>query len=800
MKLKTLAITIGAMLLAFNLSAQSAAELQMAKKMAKAQGYSDAEINALINQQMGLTGGKDGVKTVDPTKKITRTPAETMNEEQFTKYQDSVWVDAPKEMTLVEKLAKLEEYEKKEESDKVYGHDIFESPYLNFMPSYNIPTPANYKLAAGDEIVIDVWGAVYQTFTQEISPEGSIIVPELGPVYLIGQTIEQAEKTLKVALGKIFSGINSEEPTTFFRISLGQIRSFAINVVGDVKKPGTYTLPSLSTVSSALYLAGGPSKTGSVRDIRIYRNNKLVEKFDLYKFMLDGNFKTNLRLEDNDLIKVSPYVNLVKVAGHVKRPMTYEMVDGETVSKLIEYAGGFAGDANQERIHITRQKGVRSESFDVTRKDFASFQLMDGDSITVSTNIVENRNRVVIEGAVWHQGSYAISDTLNTLQQLIAAAGGVKDDVYKERGYIQRFNERRDTIALHFNVDNVLNGTEEVMLMPDDSIRIFAHREFEKRSFVYTYGEVNKPDTFVFRPGMTLGDIILLSDGFTLGAAKSNVDVARRNSENAKEAGDTIATVFNFNLEENPQDLNFELAPFDIVFVRVLPNYKQQQTITVEGQVNFPGRYVVEKSVVRISDVIKKAGGVNKDAYVRGATVERKLTDAEYDRAVAAREMALRQIDADPALIPEINREERYKVGIDLQAALDNPGSFADVVLQEDDIVSIPKMNNTVKISGGVLYTNVVTYDPSLKPKDYIDMAGGYTKGSIRKNTYIVYMNGKVSKKGTSKYKVEPGCEIIVPVKDMSQQRGVSAAEIMSIASSTASVAAMVVSMINSLK
>ena len=800
MKLKTLAITIGAMLMAFNLSAQSAAELQMAKKMAKAQGYSDAEINALINQQMGLTGGKDGVKTVDPTKKITRTPAETMTEEQFTKYQDSVWVDAPKEMTLIEKLAKLEEYEKKEESDKVYGHDIFESPYLNFMPSYNIPTPANYKLAAGDEVVIDLWGAVYQSLTQEISPEGSIIVPELGPVYLIGQTIEQAEKTLKVALGKIFSGINSEEPTTFFRISLGQIRSFAINVVGDVKKPGTYTLPSLSTVSSALYLAGGPSKTGSVRDIRIYRNNKLVEKFDLYKFMLDGNFKTNLRLEDNDLIKVSPYVNLVKVAGNVKRPMTYEMVDGETVSKLIEYAGGFAGDANQERIHITRQKGVRSESFDVTRKDFASFQLMDGDSITVSTNIVENRNRVVIEGAVWHQGSYAISDTLNTLQQLIAAAGGVKDDVYKERGYIQRFNERRDTIALHFNVDNVLNGTEEVMLMPDDSIRIFAHREFEKRSFVYTFGEVNKPDTFVFRPGMTLGDIILLSDGFTLGAAKSNVDVARRNSENTKVAGDTIATVFNFNLKENPQDLNFELAPYDIVFVRVLPNYKQQQTITVEGQVNFPGKYVVEKSVVRISDVIKKAGGVNKDAYVRGATVERKLTDAEYDRAVAAREMALRQIDADPELIPEINREERYKVGIDLQAALDHPGSFADVVLQEDDIVSIPKMNNTVKISGGVLYTNVVTYDPSLKPKDYIDMAGGYTKGSIKKNTYIVYMNGKVSKKGTSKYKVEPGCEIIVPVKDMSQQRGVSAAEIMSIASSTASVAAMVVSMINSLK
>lgn len=799
MKLKTLLITIGALLLSFSLSAQSAAQLQMAKQMAKAQGYSDAEINALMNQQMGLAGDKNGVKTIDPTKKITRTPSETMTEEEFTRYQDSVWVDSPKELTLVEKLAKLEEYEKKEESDKVYGHDIFESPYLNFMPSYNIPTPANYKLAAGDEVVIDVWGAVYQNLTQEISPEGSILIPDLGPVYLVGQTIKQAEKTLKNALGKIYSGINGDNPNTYFRLSLGKIRSFAINVVGDVKKPGTYTLPSLSTMSSALYLAGGPSKTGSVRDIRLYRNNKLVEKFDLYKFMLDGEFKTNIRLEDNDLIKVSPYVNLVKVAGSIKRPMTYEMVDGESVSKLLEYAGGMASDANQERVHITRKKGTRAESFDVKKAEFSSFQLMDGDSITVYTNIVENRNRVHIEGAVWHQGSYAITNTMNTLQQLIEAAGGVKDDAYTDRGYIQRFNERRDTIALHFSVENVINGSEEVMLMPDDSIRIFAHRELEKRTFVYTVGEVNKPDTFVFRPGMTLGDVILLSEGFSIGASKTNINVARRNIDDAVVAGDTIATVFSINLEEEPQELNFELEPYDIVFVRVLPNYKQQQTISVEGQVNYPGKYVVEKNVVRISDVIKKAGGLSKDAYVKGATIERKLTEAEYERAVAAREMALRQVGVDSTMIAHVNRDERYKVGIDLEAALNNPGSYADVVLQEEDIIDVPKMNNTVKISGGVLYTNVVTYDPSLKPSDYIDMAGGYTRGAIKRNTYIVYMNGNVSRKGTSRYKVEPGCEIIVPVKDMTQ-KSISAAEVMSIASSTASVAAMVVSMINSLK
>lgn len=788
MKLRTLAITIGALLLSFSISAQTAAEIEMAKKMARAQGYSESEINAMINKQKG--GNNQTTTTVS---KVDRTPKDMVSTQLPSQNLEQMQTGDPKSdlPTLEEVMAK----------SQIYGHAIFQSPNLNFLPSYNIPTPANYKLAAGDEVVIDIWGAVYQNMTQEISPEGSITIPDLGPVYLAGQSIEQAEKSLKVQLGRIYSGITADEPTTFMRLSLGRIRSFSINVVGDVKKPGTYTLPSLATITSALYVAGGPTEIGSVRNIKIYRNNKLLKTFDLYKFMLDGDFQSNVRLEDNDLIKVGAYTNLVKVAGEVKRPMIYEMTNGETVSKLLEYSGGFTGNANVQRIHITRKSGERAESFDVIGRDFASFQLLDGDSLTVMTNIQDNKNRVYIKGSVWHQGSYAISDTLNTLQQLIAAAGGVKDDVYKERGYIQRFNERRDTIALHFSVENVLNGSEEVMLMPDDSIRIFAHRELEKRTLVYTFGEVNRPDTFVFRPGMTLGDVILLSGGFTVGAAKSNIDVARRNvNDGDKVAGETISTVYNFNLLENPQDVDFELAPYDIVFVRVAPNYKKQQTITVAGEVNFPGKYVVEKNVVRISDVIKKAGGANRDAYIKGATIERKLTDAEYKRAVTARKMAISQVGVDSTMIEQIDRNDRYNVGIDLQAAIDNPGSYADVVLQEGDIINIPKMNNTVKISGGVLYTNVVTFNPSMKPKDYINMAGGYTKGAIKKNTYIVYMNGNVSRKGTSKYKVEPGCEIVVPVKSKEQMQRVSAAEIMSIASSTASVAAMVVSMINALK
>ena len=780
MKLRTLAITIGALLLSLSLSAQTAAEIEMAKSIARSKGYTDSQINEMISKQQG--GGTSSNAQVVP--EVSRTV--TTNE-----------VAAAVE-NVPEGSADVKVDDKK---SGIYGHDIFKSPDLNFVPSYNMPTPADYKLAAGDEIVIDIWGAVYMNISQTISPEGSITIPDLGPLYLTGQTIAQAEKLLKNQLSRIYSGIGGDNPTTFLRLSLGRIRSFTVNVVGDVERPGTYTLPSLSTVFSALYLSGGPTDIGSVRDVRIYRNNKLYKTFDIYKFVVDGDFSANIRLEDNDLIKVSPYTNLVTIEGKIKRPMIYEIKDNETIATVLGYAGGFLSDANDQKVHVVRIKGERTESFDVVRKDFASFKLQDGDKVSVASNIVDNKNSVFIEGSVWHQGTYAISDTLQTLQQLIAAAGGVKDDVYEDRGYIQRFNEKRDTIALHFSVKNVLNGTEEVMLMPDDSIRIFAQHELEKRTLVYTYGELNAPNIFVYRPGITLGDVILMSGGFTVGAARSNIDVARRNvNDGEMESSDTISTVYNFNLLENPQDVDFKLAPYDMVFVRVAPNYKKQQTVTVAGEVNFPGTYVVEKNVVRISDVIKRAGGVNRDAYVQGATIQRRLTDAEYQRALTARKMALKQAGVDSTMIDEVNRDERYNVGIDLQAALDNPGSYADVVLQEGDIINIPKMNNTVKISGGVLYTNVVTYDPSLKPKDYINMAGGFTKQSIKKSTYIVYMNGKVSRKGTSAFKVEPGCEIIVPVKDVEQMKRVSAAEVMSIASSTASVAAMVVSLINSLK
>lgn len=779
MKLKTLAITIGAFLLSLSLSAQTAAEIETAKNIARSYGYSDSEINAMMNKQQGGGGAAASAQAV-PQVARTVTTSE---------------VAAGLDVTAVGGSA-LEA-----ENDGIYGHDIFKSPDLNFVPSYNMPTPADYKLAAGDEIVIDIWGAVYMNISQTISPEGSITIPDLGPIYLTGHTINETEKILKGQLSRIYSGIAGDNPTTFLRVSLGRIRSFTINVVGDVERPGTYTLPSLSTIFSSLYLAGGPTRIGSIRDIKVYRNNKLYKSFDVYDFIVDGDFSANIRLEDNDLIKVGPYTNLVSIGGKVKRPMTYEIKDGETVQDVLYYAGGFAKDANVASVHLTRVRGDRKESYDISANNFSSFKLTNGDAISVRANIGENRNIVSIGGPVWHPGTYAISDTLTTLQQLLKAAGGVKEDTYLERGYIERLNENRVKVSLHFSVKDVLAGTEEVILMNNDDVRLFTNDELVNRTLIYVDGEVNRPSEFVYRPGMTLGDALLLSGGFTVGAALSNIDVARRNfNDGSKTESDTIATVFNFNLIANPEANDFALEPYDAIFVRVAPNYKKQQRVTVAGEVIFPGSYVVEKNVVRISDVIKRAGGFNQDAYVKGAILERRLTDEEYQRTLTALEFA-QQKTGDSTTFTSADLQRIYTIGIDLQKAVDQPNSYADIILREGDVIRVPKMNNTVKITGGVLYKNVVAFDPDLSIKDYVAMSGGYLKRAKKNGIYIVYMNGTVAtKKSKGGLKIEPGCEIVVPMKDEANKRPVSAAEIMSIATSTASLATMVITMINLLK
>lgn len=753
------------------LHAQTQMEIEMAKSMAKAQGYSDSEIAAMINKQQSGNVSKSATVIQPPVARV-----------------DTAMRFVTDTVSVVDG-----------QNERIFGHNIFQSPGLNFMPSYNIPTPADYRLAPGDEIVIDIWGATYINYNLTVSPEGSITIPDVGPVYLAGSTVENAERKLKDKLSTVYSGLSGSQPNTFLRLSVGRIRSFTVNVVGDAVRPGTYTLPSLSTVFSAIYLAGGPTDLGSVRDIRIYRGNKLVETLDVYKFIIDGDFSKNIRLEDNDLIMIPPYAEHVTINGNVKRPMIYDMKPGETISDLLKYAAGFSDNANDQLVRVTRVNGERTETFNVLASQFAGFVLKDGDVVTATPNIDRNKNIVTIRGAVWHPGSYAISNDVSTVKQLIDFAGGLRDEAFMDRGYIVRLDEKRDTIALYFNVSDVMSGVTDIPLFNEDHIRIFSNTDMSVRTNIETRGYLNNPSVLPFRPGITLGDAILLSGGLSIGASRTNIDVARRNILDNSERSDTISIIYNFNIIEDPSALNFELKPYDIISVRPSPSYKAQQGITVNGEVVFPGYYVIESNVVRLSDVVARTGGCTPDAYLDGATIERLLSEEEYQRAVQAARLALREEGVDSTMIEMPDRNDRYKIGINLKKALEDPGSYNDIILQNGDVVNIPKLNNTVKISGAVLYPNTVVYDPSISVNQYIKMAGGYVKGAIKRKKYIVFMNGTASTMGGKNFKPMPGCEIIVPQRDLSQRERISAAEIVSIASSTTSIATMVITMVNML-
>jgi len=637
-------------------------------------------------------------------------------------------------------------------------------------------------------------------YSFSISPEGSITIPDVGPVYLSGLNIAEAENAIRDRLSEIYSGIGGEKPNTFMKLSLGKIRSFTINVVGDVERPGTYTLPSLSTLFSALYMAGGPTRMGTVRDIKLYRGGRLHIAMDVYDFIIRGDFSKNIRLEDNDLIKVEPFISHVSINGAVKRPMTYDMKEHETVLDILKYAAGFSGNANQTRVQLIRINGDRKETFDIPASQFGTFLLKDGDAITVDSNISKNKNMVTINGSVWYPGSYAISENNGNIKDLIGMAGGLREETYWDRAVLTRFDESRDVIQMHFNVRDVMEGRVNIQLENEDNIRIFTNNELIPNTSITTRGEFNRPGTHTYHPGMTLGDAIVMSGGYTVGAAVSNVEVARRNqNDGSKVESDTVATVFNFDLLANPGDEEFALMPFDIVTVRVAPNFKAQKSITIQGEVIFPGTYVIEKNVVRVSDIVKRAGGFNKDAYVEGCVIARRLSDEERARFSKAMQIAQQKMN-DSTTFSAVDLNSVYTIGIKMDEIMKNPGSYDDVILREGDVIRVPQMNNTVKISGGVLNKNVISFRPEYDVADYVQQAGGYIKKARKSQIYVTYMNGDVAtRKSRGGLEIRPGCEIIVPIKE-DNRRSMSTAEVMAIATSTASIATMVVSIVNLLK
>lgn len=778
-------------------SAQTQAEMEMIRQMAKQKGYSDAQIEEMMSKYTG--GGSSASSMLDTTSVVDRN-------------QMNPLLIRPETQNQMQLLMMQMQQDSLEKANEIFGHSVFKSSAPNFLPSYNIPTPENYRLSAGDEVIIDVWGAVVTNIRATLSPEGSIAIPNLGPVYLNGQTVAQAEKSVKSYLSRIYSGIESDTPDTFVKLSLGKMRSVTVNVIGEVSVPGLYTMPALTTVSSAIYMAGGLTPIGTVRDIKIFRNGREIATFDLYKYMFSGSTEGDIRLEDNDLISVSSYGRVVWAAGAVKRPMRYEIIEDENIGDLLKYSGGFAGNAYPNEVYVERVKyqdngtGATSMMYTVSNDRFGSFFLEDGDSLSVRETDLRFANRVNIGGAVWRPGDYSLQENITTLDELIAAAGGLKEEAYLQRGYIVRYDSTRSRAQLSFSLQNVILGGDKIMLQPDDSVRIFFKDSLVQKRTVTVDGEVNKPGEFEYRYGMTLGDAVLMAGGLTDAATLERVEVARRiagGKENL-DLKDTIAIILHYNLLSKPEDAETVLSPFDMVYIRRSAVYKPQQVITIEGQVNYPGSYAMEKNVVRLSDVVSKANGFNMDAYPQGATLTRVLTQEEMERLIIAKNIAKNQMQDSTAstFLDSMLVEDRYNIAINLDLAVQNPGSDYDVVLRDGDIIKVPKYNNTVRISGAVLYPNTVTYKPGANYKYYVSGGGGFSKEAIKRDTYMIHANGNVAIKGSPLFKVQPGTEIVVPEKSQDDRllRTQRVSTIMGIATSTASLAAMVTSILNNTK
>ena len=692
--------------------------------------------------------------------------------------------------------------EEEDPTRQIFGHNIFSNPNLTFEPNSNIATPIDYRLGPGDEVIIDVWGASETTIRQTISPEGSILVNALGPVYLSGKTVGEANQYLKQEFARIYSGVSGTAPTTDVKLTLGEIRSIQVNVMGEVTVPGTYTLSSFSSVFHALYSAGGVNKIGSLRNIKVVRGGDVVAELDVYDLLMKGKMKDDIRLEDGDVVLVNPYISLVQILGKVKRPMFYELTKTENMKTLLEYAGDFTGDAYKKAVRVVRKTGRELQIYNVEESDYASFRMDDGDVVTVDSVLNRYENRVEIRGAVYRPGMYQMDGSANTVKSLLAKAEGVRGDAFLNRAILDR--EKPDLTHEMIQVDlrGLLNGTvADIPLVKNDILYIPSIHDIQEEQTVTIHGEVANPGTFLYSENLTIEDLVLQAGGLLEAAATTKVEIARRvKSPKSEDFTLTVGENFSFDLKDGmlvgEGSDDFRLKPFDEVYIRRSPAYYEQRNVTVAGEVLFSGSYALSKKNERLSDLVEKAGGVTPAAYVRGARLMREMTEDELRR----KEDAMRMVNmGDSVSMKKLDLSTRYSVGIDLEKALNNPGSQYDMVLREGDILYVPEYVSTVKINGAVMYPNTVLYKKGENLKYYINQAGGFGNGAKKRKAYVVYMNGTVSRlKSRSSKAIEPGCEIIVPAKD--PKKKMSPAEIIGMGTSAASLATMVATLVNLFK
>lgn len=658
---------------------------------------------------------------------------------------------------------------------QVFGRNIFNRELLTFEPNMNIATPADYVLGPGDAVMIDVWGASQKTIQGTVSPEGTVDIEGFGPVQVSGLTVQAANARLRSTLGQRYSGSS-------VRLSVGQTRTISVNVIGEVNVPGTYTLSAFATVFHALYMAGGINDIGTLRDIKIYRKGRLISSVDIYDFILNGKLSGNVRLASDDVIMVGPYDCLVDITGKVKRPMYYEMKTTESVGTLLKYAGGFAGDAYRDVIRLIRKSEGELTIYSLDEFERNKFQLTDGDSVYVDSVLARYRNMVEVKGSVFRPGMYQMDGSVTTVRQLIQMAGGLTEDAFTARAVMHRRRKDRTLEVISIDVEGLMNHTvPDVALRNEDVLFIPGVKDGQEERTFSIEGEVYYPGIYEYAENTTLEDLVLQAGGLKDAASVVKVDVSRRIRNNTSlNANDEVASAFSFALKDGfvvDGKQGFVLEPFDEVFVRRSPGYVEQEHVTVDGEIAFAGTYVLTRKGQRLSELVKNAGGVTKDAYLEGARLERKLTAEEKIKKQSMLRMAM----GDSIDVKKLDLSDTRNVGINLGMALKNPGSDEwDIVLQKDDRLVIPQFNNTVSISGEVRYPNSVSYRNGAKLDYYINMAGGYSDKARKKRVYAVNMNGTVSRVRSAK-DIRPGCEIVIPAKK--ERRGLSTAEVISMSS-----------------
>ena len=685
---------------------------------------------------------------------------------------------------------------KEPEGRKVFGRDIFNNKELTFEPNMNIATPQNYRLGPGDAVYIDIYGASQKTVEATVTPDGTIVIEGFGPVQVSGLTVAQANARLKTTLGARYS-------SSKVRLTVGQTKTIIVNVMGEVKTPGTYTLSAFASVFHALYMAGGTNDIGTLRNIKVYRNNKLVTTVDIYDYILNGKLTGNVRLADNDVIVVGPYDCLVNVAGKVKRPMFYEMKKSESVGTVLKYAGGFTGDAYKKSVKVIRKAGSKYSIFNVGEFDVNTFKIEDEDSISVDSVIPRYSNMVEIKGAVFRPGMYQVGGDITGVRSLLEHADGVTEDAFVQHAVMHRMKFDRTLEVIQVDIEGILSGrVADIPLKNEDVLYIPSKKDLLEQQTLTIHGEVLYPGTYTYADNTTVEDLIIQAGGLTDAASVMKVDVSRRiTDKQAISVSDTIANTFSFRLKDGfviDGTPGFTLQPYDEVYVRTSPGFSAQKNVTVEGEVLFGGTYTLAKKTQRLSEIIKQAGGLTTTAYAKGARLERQLTPEERARMEQVLKMARAKAgDSDTLNINKLDVGNTYYVGINLDKALAEPGGNYDIVLREGDKITIPEYTNTVKISGDVMYPNTVSFRKGKNVAYYVDQAGGWGSRAKKSRTYIIYMNGTVARIGNG-VNPEPGCEIVVPSKPANSR--MTTTEVVALASGTASIATMIATLVNLLK